>query len=261
MGETTVAREWMRCLKKEGYQHTCKTNKEFKRLRRLPRVWKRILSMIDLERGSSCFEVGCGGGMHLVRLTLNGFLVEGIDCAIDEVKRAQKFIKQVADFDNRVSQIRIYNGDFLSNNCEALIAKKYDLVFDFGVAEHFLERSERLEFIKRKFRLTKKGGWVVSVVPSGKHPYRTIQRSQGLGGYNLPEIDYSPELLKAEILHCGGTGAFILAHNLMGYLNIHPKRRIPERGIYYLFQAVPQSLFGKRFLTKHAFSYIAIAKK
>lgn len=257
-----VAKLWIQELKKGGFEHTCKTKAEFKKLTKLPRLWKRILSTINLKSGNSCFEVGCGGGIHLVRLTLNDFFADGIDCSLDVIKRAKNFIGQVAQFDNRVNQIRIYNGDFLSMDYEFLISKlgkKYDLVFDVGVAEHFLEKSERLEFIKRKFQLAKEGGWVVSVIPSGKHPYREIQRSQKLGGYNIPEIDYTTELLEAEMFDCGAKEVIVLPHNIMGYLNLKPT--IVKKGIYYLFQVLPQNLFKKSFLQKHAFSYITIGRK
>ena len=130
-----VANQWIQVLKKEGYEHTCRNKEEFRKLKKLPRVWKRILRKVNLKPQSKCFEVGCGGGIHLVRLALNGFLVDGIDCSPDVIKCAQNFIKQVENFDNRVSQICIYNDDFLSKKCSSLISKlsnKYDLVFDFG---------------------------------------------------------------------------------------------------------------------------------
>ncbi len=256
-----VAEQWTQSLRKEGYEHTCKNKHEFKKIKKLSRIWKRILSKIDLTPGSSCFEVGCGGGIHLVRLALNGFLVKGIDCSPDVINRAKNFIRQVGKFDDRVSPIHIYVGDFLSEGYEFSISDKYDLVFDFGVVEHFLKKSERLEFIKRKFQLVKEGGWVVSVVPSGKHPYREMQRNEGLGGYHVPEINYTPELLKAEMLECGSKEVFVLPHNIMGYLNIHPKQNVVRKGTFYLSQILPQRLFKKNFLYKHAFSYIALGRK
>ena len=110
-------------------------------------------------------------------------------------------------------------------------------------------------------QLVKEGGWVLSVVPSGNHPCREMQRIKGLGGYHVSEINYTPELLKAEMLECGSNEVFVLPHNIMGYLNIHPKQNVVRKGTYYLFQMLPLSLFKKNFLYKHAFSYIALGRK
>ncbi len=255
-----VGEYWTQALKESGYEHTCKTKHQFNKLMKLTRVWKRILSEIDLRLRKSCFEVGCGGGIHLVRLALNGFLVEGIDCSHEVVKRAESFIREVAIFNDKVNRIRIYNGDFLSEDYKE-IGKKYDLVFDFGVVEHFLEKEDRLEFINRKIQLAKENGWVVSVVPSGMHPCRDRQRKKGHGGYNIPEIDYTPELLVEEMSACGANNVIILPHNIMGYLNISPKVKSPQKIIYYLFQLLPQYFLTNQFLYKNAYTYIAIVKK
>lgn len=256
-----VAENWIATLKEIGYEHTCKTKIQFLKLKKLPRVWKRILSKIDLKPGSTCFEIGCGGGLHLVRLALNGYSVSGMDCSHEVVERAKSFMEQVAMFDNKAKQLKIYIGDFLS---EDYIKKedKYDLVFDFGVVEHFLERKDRLEFFTRKIKLTKQGGYIVSAVPSGMHPYRKIQREIGLGGYKIPEIDYTPKLLEAEMLAGGASDVIIIPHNILGYLNIIPSKTSKIRkGIYYLFQLLPQILFKQSFLDRHAFLYIAIGKR
>ena len=255
-----VIESWISNLKYSGYNHTCESKSDFLKLTKLPRVWRRILSKIAIKPGCRCFEVGCGGGIHLVRLALNGYSVSGIDCSPDVVVRAKNFIEQVALFDKKVKSISILVGDFLSDDYYK-IEGKYNLVFDFGVVEHFLDRKDRLEFFQRKAKLAKENGYVVSVVPSGIHPYRTMQKERGLGGYKIPEIDYTPTLLKIEMLESGASDVIVLPHNIFGYLNLFSgKTLIVRKAIYYLFQAFPQNLFSQSFLEKHAFSYIAIGR-
>ena len=53
------------------------------------------------------------------------------------------------------------------------------------------------------FNLCKPRGYIVSVVPNGKHPWRSKMRNERLGGYNAPEIDYDCESMASEMKKAG----------------------------------------------------------
>lgn len=174
---TKPAEQWQEILRESGYKHFCNTQRQFKQLQKLPRTWRIILKTINLHPPAKILEIVCGGGIHLVQLALNGFTTAGIDVSPEVLARALDFIESVMRYDrNSLANIELALGDFLTidlgNNSHPLFARKYDLVFNVGVIEHYLDKNDREEFLARMLRLTKTGGFVVSIVPSGLHPYR-----------------------------------------------------------------------------------------
>src|SRR5256712_6199704 len=78
------------------------------------------------------------------------------------------------------------------------------------------------------FSLCAPGGHVVCVVPSGTHPLRARMRAEGLGGYRVPEIDYTPALLEGEMREAGGSAVRVIPHNLFGYRLLVPATAFPR---------------------------------
>jgi SAM-dependent methyltransferase len=61
--------------------------------------------------------------------------------------------------------------------------KSFDLVFNEGVVEHWLQREERIEVIREMVRVTRINGVVGIVVPNGKHPLMGFWKATGYPGY------------------------------------------------------------------------------
>jgi SAM-dependent methyltransferase len=261
---TDPATLWRQRLKEGGYEHRCENQWQFRQLRKLPRVWRVIFRVTGLRRGARIFEVGCGGGIHLVRLALNGFDAHGIDVSPDVIQRAKKFIEEVRKFDSSVESIKLMVGDFMKVNLEEICVEAgYDLVFNAGVIEHYLDPDDRIEFLKRMLRLTKPGGFIVCIVPSGLHPYRAEQRQLKWGGYDIPEVDYSPEILADEMKRAGADRALAIPHNIGGYLLARPAKGWWKTGrsVAYLALQVVGLLMPDGFKRRHAYSYIGIGSK
>jgi len=137
-------------------------------------------------------------------------------------------------------------------------------VFHVGVVEHFLDRRERLAFLKRMFAAARPGGYVMSMVPNGQHVMRREARRRGLGGYIVPEIDYSADLVEREMRQCGAVDVAVLHHNMFGYLRIKDSRgmlRVAELAGYALLQLFPWRFLPRRFLDRHDFWLIGIGRK
>lgn len=249
---------WKTELKDSGYEHTCRSVADFSRLNRLSRTWEKIISVTKLESGAECFEVGCGGAIQLVQLALKGYRCSGVDVSNNVLQRAKKFIKEVEIFAKRRLSVRLEECDFMNTDMLKMEAR-YDLVFNAGVIEHYLNDKDRISFLRKKILLAKEGGWVVSIVPSGVHPYRQEQKHIGWGGYNVPEIDYSPELLKEEMLRVGAKSVVVLPNNIFGYLQVRPKWWC-NRGLYLLSQ-VFLPFIPKSMQCKHAYSFVVLAQK
>ena len=253
-----TARRWQAELEAGGYERRITTSAEFRRLLRLSRTWRTILGATRLRPGAAVFEFGCGGGNQLVPLALRGYRCAGIDCSEEVLARCRRLMADAERFSGRRLSVRLHHGDFLEFRSD----EPHDLVFNFGVIEHFLDDDERRRAVARMFSLCAPGGHVVSVVPSGTHPLRGRMRAEGLGGYRVPEIDYTPALLEAEMREAGGSAVRVIPHNLFGYRLLVPAPAFPRLGhrlVFWGAQLLPR--VSSRFTVRHASSFICVARK
>jgi len=257
---------WQQNLKKEGYEHKCKNIWQYYLLRRLPRIWRSIIKITGIKKEAKIFEVGCGGGIHLIRLALNGFDVTGIDVSSEVLYRAKTFIDEVKLFDSSVvDKIKIINGDFMKINFEKYSIKQsyFDLTFNMGVIEHYLRQHDRIDFLVRKLNLTKSGGAIVCVVPSGVHPFRGEQKKLNWGGYNIPEVDYSSQMLFNELKTAGAKKVKVIPHNIGGYLLTIPTKKWLKlfKVLKYLMYQLSTNILTDNFKINHAYSLIGVGWK
>ncbi|MDR7550690.1 MAG: class I SAM-dependent methyltransferase [Armatimonadota bacterium] len=256
-----VAAAWGEVLRESGYELSVTSMRDVRRLSRLSRTWRIILAATGLKPPASVFEVGCGGGAQLIPLALNGFTCRGIDASAEVLARLANAVERISRLCNCRLTVETVHGDFL--NYRPRPGEEYDLVFHFGVLEHFLDEAERLKALATMAKLCRAGGYLVSVVPNGMHPLRERQRRGGLGGYCVPEIDYNPGLMILEFMRVGAQPLLVRAHNLFSYLLMEPAagrvRHLMHKAIYYAAQAVP--LMTGKFATCHAGTFIGIARR
>lgn len=260
----SVTEAWRQELKVQGYEPPEVTTRTCLKFRLLSRAWRRILRHTGLRRtdGVRALEFGCGGGAHLVPLFANGWLCTGVDSSEEVLARAHRYVEAVrrGPCPGR-GQIEFVCGDFINFDPGET---RFDLTFQFGVLEHFLDDAERLRYVQKMFDITRPGGFVVSAVPNGCHVIRREQRERGLGGYRIPEIDYSKTQIEAEMRKCGAAVVKVLPHDLFGYLRIRDTRgigKLADDFRYYLFQAPWFQLMPASFLSRHAYWWIAVAQK
>lgn len=264
MSKQTIAEKWKEALKNNGYEHEALRRGDCKRLKKYFRIWRRIFKVIKLNsyKTLSVFEVGCGGAKHLIPFALHGARCFGLDFSPEVLKRAQTYIDEVNKICGQDLKIELKEGDFL--NYKSINSEGYDIVFHSGVIEHFLDDDERLNFLKNMIMITKSGGYAISIVPSGTHPIREKMKRLKLGGYGIPEIDYTPVIMREEFARCGANDVKILPHNIFGYYLIDNSRgvkKIAQKLFYYLFQIIPVGIIPYNFAVRHAGALIGIAKK
>lgn len=263
VGDSSVPDLWKETLRNGGYEPPRLTRIGCLRLRFLSRAWRRILRVTGFKRSNPvrALEFGCGGGAHLVPLAANGWDCTGVDCSVEVVARAQAYVEQARGLAcGRLGKVKFFCGDFK----DFAATESYDITYQFGVLEHFLDATERMQYLEKMFALTKEDGYVVSVVPNGKHPLRQQQRQRGLGGYSIPEIDYTRELMEREMQACGGVHVIVLPHDVLGYTRMLQGgwfRKLTFRAAYLLFQLPLISWLPIKILDEHAYWFIGIAKK
>ena len=256
-----VAKKWHNSLKRGGYEYHANKRK-VKKLKNFSRFWKVILKKMDLSLSheTRVFEMGCGGAYHLVQFALNNCECVGLDCSKEVLEKAENFVKELEKTSNKKLNTKFIWADILNYT---LPKQKFDLVFQVGVVEHFLDSKERRLVIEKMFGLAKRGGYIVSAVPNGIHPLRKKMRKCKLGGYSIPEIDYTPSLLYKELEEYGKV-IEILPYNLFVYLIFDYSNIFSyyiKKSAYYFFQILPQNLLSLQTRYKHCGLLVGIAKK
>ena len=113
---------------------------------------KKVLEMIDsldLPKGSSCLELGTGGGQNALKYSQMGFNVHGIDSSDELLKNANKL--SLLNKNLKFSNVDL-NSKLPFND------KSFDLVVVVGTLQYLMEPSL---CIKEVSRVLKEGGYFV----------------------------------------------------------------------------------------------------
>jgi SAM-dependent methyltransferase len=204
---------WVSKLKNEGYEHHCSSVQDVKAAKKLGRIWRETIRRTKITPPSKLFELGCGGGRYLASLALNGYETFGIDVSPEVSDRCQNYLNEVRKFSSNNFLADVENADIFTYDS----FEKYDLVYHFGVVEHFMEPADRELIWRKLYQLTKPNGWIMSAVPNGSHFWREKIRSEKLCGYDVPEIDYCVELHENEFTKAGFENVIALPWNYFGF--------------------------------------------
>ena len=225
------------------------------RVKGLSRTWKWILRFAKLESGASVFEVGCGRGQQLLQLCSAGFICHGIDCAVRPIQT----LKATRDR-HGLSGLTAFHGDFTRFTPPMY----YDMVFSSGVLEHYIDEEDRHAFLSRHVAFCKQNGIVAIIVPNGAHPLRDKFRKEGLGGYSVPEIDYTCATLRDEMISAGLSNIRILPNNLFGYFAplMQPwAKPLFGLAIYPFSNPAVTRIMPPSYAYRHAYSLVAVGIK
>jgi SAM-dependent methyltransferase len=113
-------------------------------------------------------DIGCGTGLHGVRMAKRGFSVVGIDCS----EKSLEVAKKLAEYHNVTENITFYYGDafdWLNNSNE-----KFDCVFTSGVL-YYLNINVLMERLQKSLI---RGGHLLSVETFGGNPFMNIMRKR-----------------------------------------------------------------------------------
>lgn len=115
-----------------------------------------VIEQINLPKDASVLEIGIGGGKWSSCFSIMGYRVTAMDNNPDMLVQAQRNFPNIM-VDYRFGDIRVASYTDLFG--------KFDLVFNEGVLEHFLDREERISCVQNMKRCCIGGGYVYFLVP------------------------------------------------------------------------------------------------
>ena len=224
---------------------------------------KRIIKLGRINPGMKIMDFGAGGGRDSIPLAYMGYEVEALDCSDAVVKNLMTYKISVEKFSGRKLNIKTNVVDILEAN---LPENGYDVIFSCGVMEHFIDDEERRKIYNILSKSLKKNGILITFVPNGNHPLRFRQKAEKLGGYNIPEIDYTIGTFEKDI---EGAELFldkVEGFDLFGYVSILPevsKSRIIRLIIrsFYIIARLSEPLIPSSIKKKHGFWVVFVAKR
>lgn len=155
--------------------------------------WMHPLKYVQRPPGK-VLEVGCGCGKWSALFALLGFQVTCTD-------RDPMMLKQVRkNFPNIKMLYKTATLPFVSDQ----FAEQFNLVFNEGTIEHFLDDGERLRAIEDMYKCLLPGGTLILIVPY----YQTSNSPDD-------EFKYTPEIIQQEFVSLGMLGGKVFILNAL----------------------------------------------
>lgn len=224
---------------------------------------KQIIRLGKVKQAMKILDFGAGGGHDSIPLAYMGYEVDALDCSDIALRNLIAYKESVEKYAKRKLKIGTIVADIVDAR---ILANTYDVVFSCGVMEHFLDRADRNQVYKILAALLKKGGRLVTFVPNGNHPLRTVQREKRLGGYSIEEIDYDLGVFKKDIEGTPLTLERVRGFDLFGYVLTLPniannKLVLSFVKALHLFIRLFENLLLFAFTRKYAYWLFFVAVK
>lgn len=140
-------------------------------LQKAPKQFEQVINHLNPEKKTKILEIGCGEGLTVAMLNLNGFDGYGIDPDESYIKNAQ----QVLEY-NKIDKNKVQKG---SSERLPFQDEEFDCVVSFQVLEHVDDVLSTFQEIER---VLKKGGGTINFAPS-YHSFRE-------GHFHVPMLPF-----------------------------------------------------------------------
>jgi len=165
-----------------------------------------ILAYARLAPGSRVLEGGCGSGKFSMCFAMVGHSVTALDFSPAILKNVAG-LREVVEREVGPLNLALHQGDLENLDLES---GQFDLVFNEGVVEHWLDHTERRAVLRQMARVARPGGTMAIIVPNGSHP-RTAYWAENAPGYRSapPMVLYDAALIRADLSAIGLTDLFV----------------------------------------------------
>lgn len=161
-----VGQKWKRAFRQNPslYRFDKVDRRFFERIIRSAYMQK-IVEYAKLNGSEEILEAGCGSGRFSVCLAILGCKVTALDVSNQALENTERLASLARKYYGRLS-IRT-----MKQNLERLdlADESFDVTFNEGVVEHWIDKKKRVYVISEMVRVTKEEGSVIIYVPNGRH--------------------------------------------------------------------------------------------
>jgi SAM-dependent methyltransferase len=151
-------------------------------------------------RGSLVLEGGCASGKFSLCFALLGCDVTALDYSPEMLENVAS-LQQTVERQVGPLKLALHQGDLEHLD---LKADHFDLVFNEGVVEHWLNDDERRAVLRNLACVTRPHGTVAVIVPNGHHPWMTRWMETNPAFLSAPPmVRYSPQMLRNDLMSVG----------------------------------------------------------
>ncbi len=130
-----------------------------------------ILKRINLPDDAAILEIGTGSGKWSAAFAIMGYKVTAVDNNLEILKQVKRNFPNI-----KIDLVE----DELPDLKSVITKQKYEIVFNEGVIEHFLDKKERIRAIRAMGNCCINGGFVYFFVPflsdqPDEHRYTSIK--------------------------------------------------------------------------------------
>jgi SAM-dependent methyltransferase len=159
-----------------------------------------------LDRGSRVLEAGCASGKFSVCFAIQGCAVTALDFSPAMLANTDA-LRQLVERETGPLDLTLVQGDLENLQLEA---NQFDLVFNEGVVEHWLDHTERRRVLANMARAVKPGGTLAIIIPNGGHPFASHWIEHDLAFLSAPPmVRYNPDLVQSDLATIGLTDLFV----------------------------------------------------
>lgn len=200
----SVSEIWTELLRREEFSFTKDIEKDFF-IKSLSMRW--LSSLLKNRAYNTFLEAGCFLGKSGIALATTGAKVTLMDCSEKSLTGARR-LKEIAE-----QYCGPLDVTLVEDNLEQTHFKneQFDVVFNEGVVEHWLDYKERVKIIEEMVRIAKKGGLVsIRVINTKNFLYNFILKivlripEPPHFRYNLSELKKDMTDAGLEIIDCDG---------------------------------------------------------
>jgi SAM-dependent methyltransferase len=197
---STIGEQWLESFEKQGSAYRTVFDAAFiRRFMRSPYVQlpSRYAALGD---GKTVLEAGCGAGKFSLCFAIAGCHAIALDLSPEITRNVADFRRQAANVWGKLAMgIVRGNIEFLN-----FADNSFDMTFNEGVVEHWLNDTERLAVLAEMTRVTKHGGTVCIIVPNGRHPFLPFWMKH-MPAYQVtpPMTDYTTGRLANDLAKSG----------------------------------------------------------
>lgn len=200
MSDSNVGRSWKDQLEADPESYRLTNSLPFlRKFSRSPFI-QLIQRHAQTGRGSRVLEAGCASGKFSICFAMLGCAVTAFDISPAMLQNVDN-LRQEVERTMGPLDVTLVEGDLEQLDLEV---EQFDLVFNEGVVEHWLERAARLTVLANMAKMTKRGGFMAIIVPNGQHPFmpRWIKTSPAF--LNAPPmVLYTPDMISEDLVSIG----------------------------------------------------------